>query len=98
MKKIVRIGQERKVKIMSAQVLRTIPRDSDVDSLVEVIQALIRLGLAAVEEALSWEVRRLAGERYQRSGRPPGHVRWGRQPGSVYLYGPEGAPCGSPSP
>jgi transposase-like protein len=50
-----------------------------------VIQALIPLGLAAVEGALQGEVRRLAGARYQRTGRPLGHVRWGRQRGSVYL-------------
>lgn len=85
MKKVVRIGRGRKVKVMPAQVLRTIPGDGDVESLVEVIQALIPLGLAAVEDALSGEVRRLAGARYQRLGRSPGRVRWGAQPGSVYL-------------
>ncbi len=85
MKKVVRIGKGRKVRVMPAEVLRTIPGEAEVDSRVELIQALIPLGLAAVEDALSWEVRRLAGERYQRPGRPPGQVRWGRQRGSVYL-------------
>jgi transposase-like protein len=86
MKKVVRLRKARKVKVMPAQVLRTVLGDGDVDSVVEVIQALIPLGLAAVEDALSWEVRRLAGGRYQRSGRPAGRVRWGRQPGGpVYL-------------
>lgn len=85
MKKVVRIEKGRKVKGMPSQVLRTVPGAGEVESLVEVIQALIPLGLAAVEDALSAEVRRLAGERYQRAARPLGHVRWGRQPGSVYL-------------
>lgn len=85
MKKVVRIERGRKVKMMPTQVLRTVPGDGEVESLVEVIQALIPLGLAAVEEALEGEVRRLAGERYQRESRPPGRVRWGRQAGSVYL-------------
>ncbi len=85
MKRVVRIQQGRQVRVMPPQVLRTLPGEGEVESLVEVIQALIPLGLAAVEEALQGEVRRLAGERYQRTGRPPGHVRWGRQRGSVYL-------------
>ena len=85
MKKVVRIGKGRKVQVMPRQACRTMPGGEEVDSIVEVIQALIPLGLAAVEEALGQELRRLAGERYQRTGRPPGHVRWGSQPGSVYL-------------
>ena len=85
MKKVVRIERGRKVKVMATSVLQTVPGAGEVESLVEVIQALIPLGLAAVEEALQGEVRRLAGEHYQRASRPPGRVRWGRQPGSVYL-------------
>ncbi len=85
MKKIVRIEKGGKVKAMPTAVLRTLPGDGEVESWVEVIQALIPLGLAAVEEALQGEVRQLAGARYQRASRPPGRVRWGRQPGSVYL-------------
>ena len=65
MKKVVRIRKGRKVEAMSTQVLRTVPGDREVESLVAVIQTLIPLGLAAVEEALQGEVRRLAGERYQ---------------------------------
>ena len=56
-----------------------------IDSLLEVLQALIPLGLGHVEEALQREVQRLAGRRYSRQGRQPGLVRWGRQPGSIYL-------------
>jgi len=55
------------------------------DAKVALIQALIPLGLQAVEETLEAEVTALAGARYQRDGRQPGHVRWSQQQGSVYL-------------
>lgn len=55
------------------------------DARVALIQALIPLGLAAVEEELEAEVTRLAGARYERSGRLPGHVRWTKQDGSIYV-------------
>jgi transposase-like protein len=50
-----------------------------------VIQALIPLGLRAVEEALVAEVTALAGPRYARHDDTPAVVRWGAQPGSIYL-------------
>ena len=49
------------------------------------IQALIPLGLRAVEEALVAEVSSLAGPRYARDDERPGVVRWGAQRGSIYL-------------
>lgn len=49
------------------------------------IQALIPLGLKAVEEALLAEVRTLAGPRYAHDDERPDLVRWGAQPGSIYL-------------
>lgn len=49
------------------------------------IQALIPLGLRAVEDALQAEVAALAGVRYGRDDGPPGVVRWGKQAGSIYL-------------
>jgi transposase-like protein len=49
------------------------------------IQALIPLGLEAVNDLLQEEVAVLAGGRYSRAGGLPGHDRWGSQPGSVYL-------------
>lgn len=49
------------------------------------IQALIPLGLRAVEEALQQEVTALAGARYARQGGAPGVVRWGQQAGSIFL-------------
>jgi transposase-like protein len=50
-----------------------------------VIQALIPLGLKAVEEALVAEVHALAGPRHARDDGRPDVVRWGAQRGSIYL-------------
>ena len=55
----------------------------EMDVRVELIQALIPIGMDAVKDLLHQEVRMLAGERYQRDGRCA--VRWGRQRSSVYL-------------
>ncbi len=49
------------------------------------IQALIPLGLQAVEEALLADVTALAGPRYGRHDERPEVVRWGAQRGSIYL-------------
>ena len=49
------------------------------------IHALAPLGWRAEEERLIAEVAALAGRRYARENRRPGLVRWGQQPGSVYL-------------
>jgi len=68
--------------------LRGLGERLDVESLdvkVALIQALIPVGLQAVQELLEEEVVRLAGERHQRIGRQPGCVRWGPQKGSIYL-------------
>ncbi|MGH7179701.1 MAG: IS256 family transposase [Tepidisphaeraceae bacterium] len=52
---------------------------------VAMIQALIPLGLQAVNEALQQEVTQLAGRRYERDDGQPHVVRWGHQAGSVFL-------------
>jgi len=57
----------------------------DVEARVALIQALIPVALDRVHEELQADVQRLAGERYVRAGRQPGHVRWTAQPGSIYL-------------
>jgi transposase-like protein len=54
-------------------------------AVVAMIQALIPLGLRAVEDALQQEVTRLAGPRYAHGDGQPHLVRWGQQPGSVFL-------------
>jgi len=55
-----------------------------VDVKVELIQALISIGLWHVKELLEQEVRQLAGGRYKRGGLA-GYDRWGEQGGSEYL-------------
>ncbi len=60
-----------------------VPADGDVT--VAMIQALIPLGLRAVEDALQEEVRALAGRRYARADGRPGISRWGSQPGAIFL-------------
>ncbi len=57
----------------------------ELDARVELIQAVIPMGLEAVNELLQQEVSQLAGERYRREGGIPGCARWGGQRGSVYL-------------
>lgn len=57
----------------------------ELDARVEMIQALIPLGLEAVNDLLQEEVTALAGARYSHTGGLAGHDRWGSQPGSVYL-------------
>jgi transposase-like protein len=65
---------------------RDVPRRlGDLDARVEMIQALIPLGLESVNDLLQAEVTQLAGERYSRQGGQAGHDRWGSQKGSVYL-------------
>ncbi len=86
MKRIVRIerqdrGRERRDGTAGGSEGRL----EEIDSTVALIQALIPLGLHAVGEALEAEVVALAGARYRRTGGRPGVVRWGQQPGSVYL-------------
>lgn len=53
------------------------------ESRLAMIQMLIPLGLAAVEEELQSEVMRIAGDRYSRD--QPQYKRWGRNGGSVFL-------------
>ena len=57
----------------------------DLGTRVAMIQALIPLGLEAVRDVLQQDVERLAGARYAREGGRPGHVRWSKERGSVYL-------------
>lgn len=52
---------------------------------VAMIQALIPLGLRAVEAQLQAEVLALAGARYARDDDCPDVVRWGKPAGSIYL-------------
>jgi len=62
----------------------TVPLDDGTVTLA-MIQALIPLGLRAVEDALQEEVLALAGARYAHGDGHAGVVRWGTQRGSIYL-------------
>ena len=65
--------------------LQAVPEVEALDTRIALIQALIPLGLQAVEEVVHHEVELLAGPRYARPDGAPHRVRWGRQRGSVYL-------------
>ncbi len=86
-KNVVRIGRRGK-GVESAGEAGCEGREThllELDTRVELIQALIPIGLEAVNEVLQREVCQLAGERYSRDGGVPGYARWGSQRGSVYL-------------
>jgi len=59
----------------------------DVDGRVELIRALLPLGLAEVGRMLDEEVERLAGPRHGRKAEGEGRYRHGSNPGSVRLAG-----------
>ena len=61
--------------------------DFDVDSKVEMIRALVPLGLMHVAELLDDEVKELAGERYARKDELERGRRHGSNPGTVGLAG-----------
>lgn len=82
MKTVKRIGN--RVKAARRMQLEEIS-GMEIDAKVELIQALVPLGLMHVEEELMREVEQLAGPRHSRGAGLPGHVRWGRQGGSVFL-------------
>ena len=85
MKSVVRITKQGKGKDRGARAMAVPPEIGEVDAKVALIQALIPVALEAVANELHAEVRRLAGPKHQRRGGVPGHVRWCRQHGSVYL-------------
>ena len=71
------------VEVMSREEYGRLP----LDVRVELIQAVIPLGLMYVKEELEREVKELAGERYCREGGEADLVRHGSNPGSVRLMG-----------
>jgi putative transposase len=80
---IVRVGRNGK-RGSRTVVERAAAGGNDWDCRAALIQALIPLGLEAVNELLQQEVSALAGARYQRGG-AAGYDRWGSQRGSVFL-------------
>jgi len=82
-----RRGKKRRVlgepTVVSAEEFRAM----ELDAKVELIRALIPLGLKAVEHTLADEVTQLAGARYSREGGQPGLARYGLNRSSVCLAG-----------
>jgi putative transposase len=78
---VLRVGEKGKPKLG----IHEKPLTSDLETRVNLIQALIPIGLEAVGEVLAQEVEALAGLRYSRVGGEQGYHRWGCQSGSVYL-------------
>lgn len=74
----IKVIEKRKV---TQEMLRDMDTD-DLDTSVALIQALIPCGLKTVEEKLQKEVAMLAGEKCKHGKE---NLRWGSQPGSVYL-------------
>jgi transposase-like protein len=86
MESIAKKPRKWKVKVkerrQALQQMLELDQINDIDVKVSLIQALIPEGLKAVNEKLQAEVLSLAGEK-RRHGKE--NVRWGNQPGSVYL-------------
>jgi transposase-like protein len=83
MKRVSKKVSDRKGEIrMSAESVSAI---RDLDSRVEMIQALIPIGLEALRQELKQAVTELVGERYQRGPGDRRFYRWGSEQGSVYL-------------
>ena len=75
------IRRKGKRQPMAPVALTTVP---EVDTRIALMQALIPVGLAAFHGELQRELVSLVGERYARTGRQPGLVRWTPQAGSIY--------------
>ena len=83
MSKVTRKRGQRKPEVrLSAQAVAAV---EDLDARVEMIQALIPMGLKAVEGELQRAVAELAGPRYRRGPEDRRYYRWGAERGSVYL-------------
>ncbi len=83
MKSVVRMGAKSKGRRKDLDEAVT-GDQARIDARAELIQALIPIGLEAVNDLLQQEVVSLAGARYSRGGEGD-YARWGRQQGSVYL-------------
>jgi len=85
MSSVIRISAQGKVKAAKSQEVESHPELTDLDTMIPLIQALIPLGLQAFGEVMQAEVAQLAGRKYSRTDGQPGLVRWGHQPGSIFL-------------
>jgi hypothetical protein len=85
MRKLLRVGRDVKARRSRVKELMDLRLSAlEIDTKLQLIQELLPLGLIHVGEILAEEVKALAGDRYKRNGKP-GHVRWTKQWGSVYI-------------
>ena len=85
--RLVRRGKKTK-RLGPAQIVHREDLESaELDARVEMIRALIPLGLAEINAMLDEEVQSLAGGRYERKDEEAAGVRYGSNPGSVRLAG-----------
>ena len=86
MKKVLQLRGKGKIRKARAVEVRNLQEYGamDLDSRVALIHELIPIGLMHFTEVLQDEVITLAGKKYKRGGLP-GHDRWGRQQGSIYI-------------
>ena len=82
MRRVVRIGGRGKSEVEVRAVAEAM---SDLDIKVEMIQALIPLGVEKFKEEALRAVVELAGPWYRRSGGDRRYYRWGSERGSVYM-------------
>ncbi len=79
--RLVRRGKKTK-RLGPAQIVHRDDLESaELDARVEMIRALIPLGLAEINAVLDEEVQSLAGGRYERKGEEAAGVRYGSNPG-----------------
>ncbi|MBW2039583.1 MAG: hypothetical protein JRI46_08320, partial [Deltaproteobacteria bacterium] len=76
MKRVLRVAKDVNTRRARVKELMSLDlSELEMDVKLQLIQALIPLGLMHVGEVLQEQVRVLAGDWYQRNG-VPGHVRW----------------------
>jgi transposase-like protein len=80
MEKVAKTGKRINKKAQEA--INEVERDSEKENRLAMIQALIPLGLEAVQHELQSEIAGLIGQPYSRGGQIK---RWGSNPGSVFL-------------
>ncbi len=83
------VKERKKSKILGGPkiVTRKEYQEQDMDTRLELIRALIPLGLCAIYEELDREVNELAGQAHKRKGNNQKNYRYGSNPGSVKLAG-----------
>ncbi|UCG66184.1 MAG: hypothetical protein JSW12_03890 [Deltaproteobacteria bacterium] len=84
-KKLLRLGNDVKARRSRLKEFMSLKLTAlEMDIKLYIIHELTPLGLIHIGEVFKQEVETLAGDRYRRNGEP-GHVRWSKQWGLVYI-------------